>query len=113
MHVVVSTYHETSINKKIQYSSKRVINYINITKNWENNLQNTKKACKITLIYLHMTFDFAIFKLETDKGIKTQKKTLKHWPIPKTYLKPPDLPNLIKSSGPGTNFEVWPKIDQV
>ena len=60
-----------------------------------------------------MTFDFAIYKLETDKGIKTKKKTLKHWPIPKTYLKPHDLPNLIKSNGPRTNFEVWPKIDQV
>ena len=54
---------------------------------------------------LHMTFDFAIFKLETDKGIKTLK-TLKHLLIPKTYLKPHDLPNLIKSSGLGTNYEV-------
>ena len=70
------------------------------------------KTYKMTPMDLHMTFDFAIFKLETNKGIKTQK-TLKHWPIPKTYLKPLDLPNLIKSSGPGTNFEVWPKIDQV
>ena len=43
MRVVVSTYHETSINKNIQYSSKRVINYINITKNQENDLQNTTK----------------------------------------------------------------------
>ena len=69
------------------------------------------KPYKMTPMDLHMTFEFAIYKLETYKGIKTQK-TLKHWPIPKTYLKPHDLPNLIKSS-PGTNFEVWPKIDQV
>ena len=70
------------------------------------------KLYKMTPMDLHMTIDFAIFKLETDKGIKTQK-TLKHWPIPKTYLKPYDLPNLIKSSGPWTNYEVWPKINQV
>ena len=57
-----------------------------------------------------MTFDLAIFELETNKSIKTPK-TLKHWPIPKTHLKPLDLPNLIKISGTGTNFEVWPKID--
>ena len=37
-----------------------------------------QKACKITPMDLHMTFDFAIHKLETDKGIKTKKKTLKH-----------------------------------
>ena len=37
------TYHETSITKNIQYSSKRVICYINITKNQENYLQNTTK----------------------------------------------------------------------
>ena len=70
------------------------------------------KLYKMTPMDLHMTIDFAIFKLETDKGIKTQK-TLKHRPIPKTYLKPSDLPNLIKSSGPWTNYEVWPKINQV
>ena len=35
------------------------------------------KTYKMTPMDLHMTFDFAIFKLETDKGIKTQK-TLKH-----------------------------------
>ena len=70
------------------------------------------KTCKLTPMDLHMTFDFAIFKLETNKSIKTQK-TLKHWPITKTHLKPLDLPNLIKFSGPRTNFEVWPKIDQV
>ena len=70
------------------------------------------KTCKLTPMDLHMTFDFAIFKLETNKSIKTQK-TLKYWPILKTYLKPLDLPNLIKFNGPGTNFEVWPKIDQV
>lgn len=36
------------------------------------------KTYKMTPMDLHMTFDFAIFKLETDKGIKTQKnlKTL-------------------------------------
>ena len=33
MHVIASTYYETSIAKNIQYSSKRVIRYINITKN--------------------------------------------------------------------------------
>ena len=63
------------------------------------------KPYKMTPMDLHMTFDFAIFKLETDKGIKTLK-TLKHLLIPKTYLKPHDLPNLIKSSGLGTNYEV-------
>ena len=101
--------------KVIQYSSKKVINYINITKNQENDLQNTTQnlqndpngfACDFWL------FCFAILKLEINKIIRTQK-TLKHWPIPKTHLKPLDLPNLIKFSGPGTNFEVWPKIDQV
>ena len=37
-----------------------------------------QKACKITPMDLHMTFDFVIYKLETNKGIKTQKslKTL-------------------------------------
>ena len=43
MRVVASTYHETSITKNIQYSSKRVISYINISKNRENYLQNTTK----------------------------------------------------------------------
>ena len=43
MHVIASTYHETSIIKNTQYSSKRVIHYINITKNRENYLQNTTK----------------------------------------------------------------------
>ena len=43
MRVVACTYHETSITKNIQYSSKRVICYINITKNQENYLQNTTK----------------------------------------------------------------------
>ena len=41
----------------------------------------------MTLMDLHMTFDFAILKLETNKSMKT-KKTLKYWPIPKTHLKP-------------------------
>ena len=78
MHDVVSTYHETSIKKKkIQYSSKKVINYINITKNRENSYKMQPKTCKVTLMDLHMTFDFAIFKLETNKSIKTQK-TLKY-----------------------------------
>ena len=38
-----------------------------------------------------MTFDFDILKLETDKGMKKKKKkkTLKHWPILRTHLKPP------------------------
>ena len=35
------------------------------------------KLYKMTPMDLYMTIDFAIFKLETDKGIKTQK-TLKH-----------------------------------
>ena len=35
------------------------------------------KTYKMTSMDLHVTFDFAIFKLETDKSIKTQK-TLKH-----------------------------------
>ena len=35
------------------------------------------KNSKMTPMDLHMTFDFNIFKLETNKGIKTQK-TLKH-----------------------------------
>ena len=36
------------------------------------------KTYKMTSMDLHVTFDFAIFKLETDKSIKTQKnlKTL-------------------------------------
>ena len=42
----------------------------------------------MTPMDLHMTFDFAILKLEIDKSMKTQK-TLKYWPIPKTHLKPP------------------------
>ena len=42
----------------------------------------------MTLKDLHMTFDFSILKLETDKSMKTKKKTLKYWPIPKTHLKP-------------------------
>ena len=37
-HVIVSTYHETSITKNIQYSSKRIIHFINIIKNGENEL---------------------------------------------------------------------------
>ena len=41
MHVIVSTYHETSITKNIQYSSTRIIHFLNITKNGENDLQNT------------------------------------------------------------------------
>ena len=36
---------------------------------------------------LHITFDFAILKLETDKNMKTNK-TLKLWSIPQTHLKP-------------------------
>ena len=68
---------------------KRVIHYINITKNRENDMQNTtKKSKKWPRMDLHMTFDFAILKLETDKSMKN-KKTLKHWPIPKTHSKPP------------------------
>ena len=35
------------------------------------------KTCKLTPMDLHITFDFAIFKLETNKSIKTQKN-LKH-----------------------------------
>ena len=31
----------------------------------------------MTLKDLHMTFDFAILKLETDKSMKTKKKNLK------------------------------------
>ena len=40
----------------------------------------------MTLMDLHMTFYFAILKLETDKSMKKKKK--KTWPIPKTHLKP-------------------------
>ena len=36
-----------------------------------------QKTYKMTPMDLHMTFEFAIYKLETYKGIKTQK-TLKH-----------------------------------
>ena len=32
----------------------------------------------MTLMDLHMTFDFAILKLETDKSIKNKIKTLKY-----------------------------------
>ena len=90
-HVVESTYHETSITKNIQYSFKIVIYFIKITKNWENylkittqNLQNDHNGfvCDFWLPC------FAILKPETDKNMKI-KKTLKHWLIPKTHLKPP------------------------
>ena len=50
---------------------------MSITKNRENDLQNTTKNLQNDLEYLQMTFDFAILKLETDKSMKT-KKTLKH-----------------------------------
>ena len=73
MCVIVSTYHETSITKYIQYPSKRVIRYINITKNRENYLQNTTKNLENDPMDLHMTYDFAILKLEIDKSIKTKK----------------------------------------
>ena len=90
MHVIVSTYHETSITKNIQYSSTRIIHFLNITKNGENDLQNTAQnvqndpngfACDFWLPC------FAVLKLETDKSMKTEK-TVKCWPIPKTHLKP-------------------------
>ena len=42
-----------------------------------------KNPTKWPRMDLHMTFDFAILKLEIDKCMKT-KKTLKHWPIPNT-----------------------------
>ena len=42
----------------------------------------------MTPMDLHMTFDFAILKLEIKKSMKT-KNTLKYWSIPKTHLKPP------------------------
>ena len=88
--VIVSTFHETSITKNIQYSSKRIIHFINITKNGENDLEYTAQnvqndpngfACDFWLPC------FAIWKLETDKSMKIEK-TLKRWPIPKTHLKP-------------------------
>ena len=67
---------------------------------------------------LHMAFDFAILKLETDKSVKT-KKTLKHWPIPNTQntLKT-SLLNIIWSYqvviDPTSMVDhVWPNIDQV
>ena len=58
---------------------------------------------------LHMTFDFAVLKLETNKTMKT-KKTLKHRPIPNTqYPKHtqnlPTQHNLILSSGHRPNFD--------
>ena len=43
MRVVVSTYHETSINKNIQYSSKKAIKYIHLTQNRETDLQNASQ----------------------------------------------------------------------
>ena len=46
------------------------------------------KTYKWPQMDLDMSFDFGILKLETDKSMKT-KKTLKHWLIPKTHLKPP------------------------
>lgn len=39
--VIVSTYHEISITKNIQYSSKKIIHFIKISKNGENDLKNT------------------------------------------------------------------------
>ena len=58
---------------------KRVKHYISITKNRENDLQNITKNLQnnLELMDLHMTFDFAILKLETNKSMKT-KNTLKH-----------------------------------
>ena len=79
-HVVVSTYHETSITKNIQYSFKRVIYYINITKNWENDLKNTTQNLQNDHNGFVCDFwppCFAILKLEIDKNMKI-KKTIKH-----------------------------------
>ena len=70
---------------------KKVIHYINITKNQENNMQNTTKNLQNDLNGFAYDFDFATLKLEIDKSIKT-KKTLKNtdqYPIPKTHSKPP------------------------
>ena len=78
--VVISTYHETSITKNIQYSLKRVIYYINITKNWKNDLKNTTQNLQNDhngFVCDFWQFCFAILKLETDKNIKI-KKTFKH-----------------------------------
>ena len=75
-HVLVSTYHKTSITWNIQYSSKRVMHYINLSKNWENDLQNTTQnlqndpngfACDFWLLCC------SILKLETDKAWKLRK----------------------------------------
>ena len=57
--------------------SKSVIHYISITKNSENDTQNTTKNLQNDLEWICMTFDFALLELETDKNMKT-KKTLKH-----------------------------------
>ena len=67
---------------------------------------------------LHMTFDFAILKLETNKSMKTNK-TLRHWPILNTQntLKT-SLLNIIWSyrvvMDPTLMVDhVWLNIDQV
>ena len=65
---------------------------------------------------LHMTFDFSILKLETDKSIKT-KKTLKTLTNTQNTLKT-SLLNIIWSYrvviDPTSIVDhVWPNIDQV
>ena len=60
MHVIVSTYHETSITKNIQYSSKRIIHFLNITKNGENDLQNTAQNVQNDPMDLHVIFDYLV-----------------------------------------------------
>ena len=67
---------------------KWFIHYINITKNRKMISQIQPKTYKWPQMDLDMSFDFGILKLETDKSMKT-KKTLKHWLIRKTHLKPP------------------------
>ena len=67
---------------------------------------------------LHMTFDFAILKLETNKSKKTEK-TLKYWPIPnnqntlKTSLVPIIWSYLVVVDPTLMVDHVWPNIHQV
>ena len=84
---------------------KKVIHYINITTNQENNMQNTTKNLQNDLNGFAYDFDFATLKLEIDKSIKT-KKTLKNTDqYPKHTQNLPTQHNLILSSGHRPNFD--------
>ena len=76
---VISAYNETSITKNIQYSTKwesyTLYKYYQELRKWY--AKYNQKPTKWTWMDLHMTFDFALSELETNKSMKA-KKTLKH-----------------------------------